>query len=269
MLIQAILSGILLTSDKHKISYDHYEYGHKAVVIIAHGFFTSKESVLLKKLKDGLSDSYDIIMFDFRGHGKSSGLFSWTAKEQKDLDAVLEYAKASYERIGLIGFSLGAAISINLLSKTDVVDSFVAVSAPSDFDKIEYHFWKLNPQEDIFYNLGEGGKGKGIRPGPFWFKKQKPIDVVDAITAPILYIHGDKDWVVGDNHSKKLCAKTAAKKRIVIIKNGTHAEYLMRKNEKEVIEPIRDWFTRTLCLYPVSSVAQAQKDQGGEECSSY
>ncbi|MEK6564003.1 MAG: alpha/beta fold hydrolase [Candidatus Omnitrophota bacterium] len=246
MLTQAILSAILLTSDKQKISYGHYEYGHKSVVIIAHGFFTSKESVLLKKLKDGLSDSYDIIMFDFRGHGRSSGLFSWTTYESHDLKAVIEHAKARYEIIGLIGFSLGAAISINVLPVTQGVDSFVAVSAPSDFDKIEYHFWKLNPEEDIFYNLGEGGKGKGIRPGPFWLKKQKPIEAVDKITVPVLYIHGDKDWVVGCNHSKKLYEKTAAKKKVAIIKNGTHAEYLMRKNAQEVIGLIKDWFIQTL-----------------------
>ena len=248
MLTQAILSAILLTSDKHKISYDHYECGHKAVVVIAHGFFTSKESVLLKKLKDGLTDTYDVIMFDFRGHGKSSGLFSWTTHESHDLEAVLQYAKTRYTTIGLIGFSLGAAISINVLSEADAVDSFIAISAPSDFEKIEYHFWRLNFEEDIVYNCGEGGKGKGIRPGPFWLKKQKPIDAVDKVTIPILYIHGDKDWVVGDNHSKKLYEKTTAEKKIAIIKNGTHAEYLMRKNSKDVVELIRDWFRQTLTI---------------------
>lgn len=258
MLVQAILSAILLTSDKHKIAYDHYECGHKAAVIIAHGFFTSKESVLLKKLKDALTDTYDVIMFDFRGHGKSSGLFSWTAKEPEDLETVLQYAKTRYTTIGLIGFSLGAAISINLLSKTDAVDSFVAVSAPSDFEKIEYHFWKLDLEEDILYNLGEGGKGKGIRPGPFWLKKQKPIDLVGKITIPILYIHGDRDWVVSDNHSKKLYAKTTAKKKIAIIKNGTHAEYLLRKNEREVVGSIQDWFKQTLYLPSISPTAHAQ-----------
>lgn len=235
-----------MTADGEKISLETYEAHHKKAVVIAHGFFNSKESVLLKFLKDGLLSDYDVIMFDFRGHGSSSGFFSWTSKEKLDLEEVLDYARQKYEKIGLIAFSLGAAIAINVLSASRLADSLVALSAPCEFEKIDFKFWKLDFENDILFNLRKSGKGKGVRPGAFWLKKDKPLSLVAKVKAPILYIHGDKDWVVGYNHSLKLFEKTKSKKDCVIIPGGPHAEYLMRKHGKEVISAVKAWFKETL-----------------------
>src|SRR5476649_8713 len=95
-------SGYLITSDKHKIHYDRYNGGHDKVIIIAHGFFNSKQAVLLMKLAEDLNDEFDVIVFDFRGHGLSQGVFYWTSKEYLDLLAVVEFAKKHYVKIGVI-----------------------------------------------------------------------------------------------------------------------------------------------------------------------
>ncbi|MBU4488269.1 MAG: alpha/beta fold hydrolase [Candidatus Omnitrophica bacterium] len=236
----------LKTQDNHKIAYAHYDEGHKKAVIIAPGFFNSKDAILLKKLKDHLIDTYDVVMFDFRGHGESSGLFTWTAKESLDLERVIDYAKTRYSKIGLIGFSFGAAISIQVVAKDKSIASFISISAPQDPAKVDYHFLDLDIENDIIYNLREGRIGKGVRPGPFWHAKKKPIDLVDKIMCPILYIHGDNDWVIRHAHSQKLYEKTKSKKKIAIIKDGPHAEYLLRKNTGETIPLIQEWFKETL-----------------------
>lgn len=242
-----VISGVLITPDKQKIAYNHYENGHNRVIIIAHGFYNSKDAILLQNLKDNLLDEYDVVMFDFRGHGKSSGLFSWTSKEKLDLEGILAYAKAKYSIIGLIGFSMGAATSINVLANKDIVDSMIAISAPSDLGKIEYQFWKLDFKGDFLYTFGKEGRiGRGIKPGTFWLKKEKPIDNVEKVKCPILYIHGKKDWVIGYQHSQRLYEKTKSKKQINIIKDGTHAEYLIRDNPKEMMGLIRNWLATTL-----------------------
>ena len=134
----------VLTEDNQRIYFDHYQNGRDKVVIIAHGFFNSKEAILLKALGRELSGSYDVIIMDFRGHGSSPGLFYWTTKEYLDLQAVLDHAAKKYKDIGVIGFSLGAATSIITASQTDKIKSLIAVSAPADFQKIEYHFWELD-----------------------------------------------------------------------------------------------------------------------------
>lgn len=243
-----MLSGFLLTSDGKRIAYDHYNYGHKNLILIVHGFYNSKDAILLKKLAKGLINKYDIFMFDFRGHGKSGGLFSWTSKENKDLKAALDYIDEKYNKAGMIAFSLGASVAINTLAHDSRIDSLICVSAASDFNKVDYNLWKLDWRGDLLYTLfaSEGRKGRGIRTGPFWLKKQKPINNIHKIKIPILYIHGEKDWVVKAWHSQVLYDKTQTKKKLVIVKNGPHAEYLMKDSSEELMSQIKSWLASTL-----------------------
>jgi pimeloyl-ACP methyl ester carboxylesterase len=243
-----LTTGTLLTQDNCNIDYYHYQAKHDKVIVIAHGFYNSKDAVLLETLAKDLLDDYDIFMFDFRGHGKSSGLYSWLSKEDRDLNVVLDYLKGKYKKTGLLAFSMGASVGINVLAKRGGVDSLICISAPSDFSKVDYHFWNLDLKEDLFYTLitREGRKGRGFRPGPFWFKKEKPINNVAKLSIPILYIHGEKDWVVRPWHSKTLYEKTISKKKLVMIKNGPHAEYLMRNSKNEFVDEIKNWFNQTL-----------------------
>jgi pimeloyl-ACP methyl ester carboxylesterase len=242
-----IISDFLATVDNQRIAYDLYQAGHRKLVVIAPGFYNSKDAVLIQRLKDLLMDCYDVLIFDFRGHGKSSGLFTWTSREGKDLESVLAYAAQRYATIGLIGFSYGAAVSMQHLAVHRDIATFIAISAPFDSMRIDYHFWDLDLENDILYNLGEGGRNKGVRPGPFWLKKVRPLDIVSEIACPVLYIHGQKDWVTGYYHSERLFEKTKTKKKCVIIKNGPHAEYLLREQtQQETITLIKGWLEETL-----------------------
>lgn len=237
--------------DHKRIYFDHYQNGFKKLVIIAHGFFNSRKAVLLKELGEILSQDYDVLLMDFRGHGQSEGLFYWTSKEYLDLQAIVQYARPQYEKIGVVGFSLGAATSLIVAAQTNTIDSLIAISAPAEFWKIEYNFWQLNIENDIMYSLFRVGRlGKGVRPGPIWLKKENPIDVVGKIQCPIFYIHGEADWLIKPWHSQELFEKTKSKKKLTIIKNGPHAEYLLRenKNREEVLKYIQEWFTQTLEL---------------------
>lgn len=236
-----------VASDGTKVCFDSYARGHKNVVVIAHGYFNSKKSVLLKQLAKKLTDDYDCIVMDFRGHGQTEGLFHWTTKEYLDLQAVLTYARTKYERTAVIGFSLGAATSLITAAKFELMDSLIAVSAPVAFREIEFHFWDLDIENDILYNIiGNGKIGKGVRPGPFWLAKDKPSAVVEKIKIPVFYIHGDKDWLIRPWHAQALYDKTRSHKKLSIIKNGPHAEYLVRKNHDEFVGLIQAWINETL-----------------------
>ena len=246
--ISSVVSGTLTTVDHQKISYQHFKNGCSSVIIIAHGYYNSKQCVVLQQLTGALSREYDIFMFDFRGHGKSSGLFTWTSKEGNDLKAVLDYISPLYSKKGLIAFSMGASISINVLANDKRVDSLICVSAPSNMSKIDYWLWKLDWKGDLAYLfLNPSGKiGKGVRSGPFWLAKEKPINNVAKIIIPVMFIHGSRDWVVRPWHSKALYQKVGGIKKIVFIKNGPHAEYLMRDNSEQFVMEVKNWFLDTL-----------------------
>jgi len=243
-----VVSGTLTTADHHKISFQHFKNGSRTVIIIAHGYYNSKQCVVLQQLAQALVGEYDIFMFDFRGHGKSSGVFTWTSREGNDLGAALDFIAPLYSKIGLVAFSMGASISINLLANDKRVDSLVCVSAPADMSRIDYRFWKLNWKGDVAYTLlnTEGRVGKGVRPGPFWLAKERPIDNVAKITIPIMFIHGSRDWVIRPWHSQALYLKAGGMKKIISIKNGPHAEYLMRDYPEQFVAEVKNWFLDTL-----------------------
>ncbi len=246
--IPTVVSGMLTTVDHQRISFQHFKNGCQAVIIIAHGYFNSKQALILQQLAQALGGEYDIFMFDFRGHGKSSGVFTWTSREGNDLGAVLDFISPQYSKIGLVAFSIGASISINFLANDKRVDSFVCVSAPSDMSKIDYWVWPLDWKDNAAYILfnSRGWIGKGVRPGPFWLPKEKPIDNVSKITIPIMFIHGSRDWVIRPWHSKSLYQKASGIKKINFIENGSHAEYLMRDYPEQFVVEARNWFLNTL-----------------------
>ncbi len=246
--IPTVVSGTLTTIDNQKISFQHFKNGGLAVIIIAHGYYNSKQCVILQQLAQALGGKYDIFMFDFRGHGKSSGLFTWTSREGDDLRAVLDFVAGQYSKKGLIGFSVGASISINVLANDKRVDSLICVSAPSDMSKIDYWIWALDWKGDFAYTFlnPRGRIGKGVRPGPFWLAKERPIDNVAKITIPIMFIHGSRDWVIRPWHSEALYQKAGGMKKIVFIKNGPHAEFLMRDYPEQFVTEVKNWFLDTL-----------------------
>lgn len=241
-------SGTVTTKDGKRIAFDHYRQSHMKVVILAHGFYNSKQAVLFQKMAGSLINDFDVIVMDFRGHGKSSGYFDWSANENQDIEAIVQYAKQKYAQIGVVGFSLGAAASLIAASHVTQIDSLISVSAPTDFNKINFHFWKMGIMENIIYNVFQEGRvGKGVRPGKFWLPKTRPIDVVDKINIPILFLHGDKDWLICPWHAEKLYNKsTSSNKRLTMVKNGTHAEYLYRSFPDKITRIFVEWFNETM-----------------------
>lgn len=202
----------------------------------------------MKKAVQMLLPEYDVIIFDFRGHGKSTGLYTWSSKEYLDLDAVIDYAGSQhYEHIGILAFSLGAAIAINEAAVRPGIDSMVLVSCPSKFNSIDYHFWEPAMFVDLKDNIESGWEGKGARFSNIFLQKNDPIDSVGRIKhTALFFIHGDDDWVIKARHAKKLYEAAITRKKIEIIKGGYHAERLFQFNYDEMRNSILEWFSETL-----------------------
>jgi 1,2-diacylglycerol 3-alpha-glucosyltransferase len=238
----------VMTEDKKRIAFSHIKGGFSKVVIIAHGIYNNKDTALFRKMADAFSKEYDVITFDFRGHGKSGDVFTWTALEQKDLQAVIAYAKENnYAKIGVIGFSLGAAIALIEASSHQNIDSVIAVSSPADLGSINYHFWERDMWRDLMLNFGAKGRGKGIRAGNPSLQKIRPIDIINKISpTPVLFLHGEKDWLVKPSHSQRLFDRALDPKVLTIIKDGGHAERIFDVFPEKFMKICLDRFTETL-----------------------
>lgn len=241
-------SGMLYTPDNIPISYDYYKKGFDSVVIVCPGFFNSKDNRWMRKTVDMLIAGFDVIIFDFRGHGKSGGVYTWSAKEKLDVGTVVNYAVSlGYKKIGILAFSLGAAAAVNDAAERNDIKSMVLISCPSAFNSIDYHFWEPGMWADLKDNIECKWQGKGARACSIFLDKKDPIDSIGNIkNTALLFIQGDKDWVIKPYHSQKLYDKAGTYKRLEIIKGGFHAERLIEFHYDRMKQIILDWFSRTL-----------------------
>ena len=231
----------LKTRDKVNIEINYYQNGYEEVVIVAPGWCMTKDSNAFVRISELFAQYFDVISFDFRGHGKSGGMFTFTSRELMDMDSVVRFAKKNkYKKIYLAGFSLGAAISIIYASKCRFINKVIAVSAPSDFDKIENQMWKKEAWGETFKKF-ELRRFFSIRPYPIILAKRKPIDVVDKIKIPILFMAGEKDPTVHPWHTKALYEKAICSKKYYEFKDGCHAEDLFLHFEDEFTKLCLEW----------------------------
>ena len=233
------------TDDGIRISFDLYQKpGLDTVVIICPGFFQSKETPTFRRLSKQLAERLDVICMDFRGHGSSGGLYTFSAREDLDLKAVLQVARASYSRVGVIGFSMGAAIAVNTVANDPKVKSLILVSCPMAFEEIEFHFWT---PPALATGLGGLEKGAGIRPGKVWLPKDRPLDHIASLSPrPILFIHGTNDEIVHLRHSQRLFESAKEPKRLHVVQKGGHAEELFRKDPEQFLKIVDAWLQETL-----------------------
>ena len=188
-------------------------------------------------------EGFMVLIFNFRGTGKSGGnldLPGWT----KDLRAAIDYLwsldKVDKQRLSLLGFSGGAAVSVCVAAQDGRVSGVAACACPTGFNR--YHE-ENEPQSiiDHFRSIG------AIRDADFplsveaWgdsFRLVSPIECVAGI-APraLLLVHGDQDETVDISHAYKLFEKAGEPKQIAVIDGAGHR---LRQNSR-VVAAVLTW----------------------------
>ena len=233
------------TSDGVSICVDHYGRGRRQALVVCPGFFQSKDTATFRRMSEALARDWDVVAMDFRGHGRSGGLYAFSAQERADLEAVLAWARARYPRLGLLAFSMGGAIAINTLSRSrDGIRVLVAVSAPGAFEDIEFKWWTPEAMRTGLQGLEAGA---GCRPTHPWLPKERPLDRVAALSPlPLYLLHGTRDVIVGVEHSRRLYAAAREPKRLEIVEGGSHAEALFRDDPEDFLRRVRPWLIASL-----------------------
>ena len=239
------LKELFVTSkDGERIAVNHYDQERDSVIIICHGWSMCKDSKVFKGISEAFFDHHDIMTLDFRGHGKSSGSFTFTAKEPQDLEAVVTFAKSTYDKVYLMGFSLGSAISIIHTALHKDVASVIAVSAPVSFKKIENQFYRKEAFVPSIQKF-ELWRSLTIRPGNLFLPKTNPIDVVDDMAdIPILFLSGGKDRTIHSWHGDALHEKAKGPSEHLLFEDDFHAEDLYLSSPHRFVNTCVQWISR-------------------------
>lgn len=187
------------TEDGLKLSGWWIDKGSDKTVIPLHGYTGSRWYSLYMKptVEFLLKEGYNVLVFDFRAHGKSEGKYTTVGdKELLDVKAAVGWLKKTHPekagKIGLIGFSMGAMVTIRSLAELEEVCCGVADSPPMHLDKtgargLKY-FAKLPEWLHIFVKplmkLFSGGR------------EVHPIEYTCKVKKPLLLIAGEKDPLV-------------------------------------------------------------------------
>lgn len=221
----------------------------RPIVVLAHGFSSSKDSKTYTNLAENLG-KYNIstLRIDFYGHGESEGKFEdiTITEAVDDILSAIKFVKSSgYTKVGLMGSSFGGIASIIAASKSP--DLFVlALKSPvsnyldKEIDNLsedEMESWKKTGYK--YYESGDGTKLKLNYSFFKDFENNNGYESAVKIKAPTLIVHGDADETVPYEQSVKT-SKLIPDCRLHTVKGSDH-RYTNPKHFEEVQRELTEY----------------------------
>ena len=212
------------------------------VVVYAHGFLSNKNHRGVPRFVSSLGRHYDVIAFDFRGHGESDGECTFTEHEVLDLEAVVAYAYSlGYEHVVTMGSSMGGAAVIRHAALYGQVHGVATIGAFDDARALRRPATRatlsLLFDTPIGPTLAEFTRGTCL--GSLVHGEQ-PIDLVQGIDVPTMFIHGEWDHLISPDAARRLYESTPDPKRLVIVPRSGHD---LPHLSADTAEMVAEWIT--------------------------
>ena len=195
-----------------------------ATILVCPGYRTSKADTL------GISRflwkaGYAVLVFEYYGHGAEVGTpVTLGYREMQDFLGAVDYVQRRIPntRIGVMAYSMGAAIAIMCSEHTPQIEAFVADSAfATHTGVVDYNVRRvLHIPSAPFLWLAD--RLLNWRAG-YHFRQVEPLrDIAHISTRPILIIHGGKDTVVDPHDAIQLYAAVQGPKELWIVPEADH-----------------------------------------------
>jgi uncharacterized protein len=153
--------------------------------------------------------NFDVVMFDYRGYGKSTGCIASEEQLRADVRAVWAGFAEQYEgkRVVISGHSLGtglaAGLAAELCTAGHTPDLTLLVSPYSSGRALADELYPWVPRQVLRYPL-------------------HTVEHAMRLRGPLMLIHGDKDELIGIHHSEAL--RTAVPQaQLLRIEGGGHS----------------------------------------------
>ena len=222
----------------------------RPIIILCHGFCTSKKSTTCIRLEEILNESeFSSFRIDLFGHGESEGKFEniTISEAVDDILSTINFLKQKcYTKIGLQGSSFGGLASILVASKSNDLFVLTLKCPVSDYYQLlidkysseDIKKWK----EDGFTTYETIDKKQKLKLNYSFYEDAMKIDCYEAakkIKIPTLIVHGDQDESVKVEQSKKT-VQTIPNCKLEIIEGADH-RYTTPEHFEKMLALISDF----------------------------
>ncbi len=252
-------------------------------VVINHGHGGSKdENVGFIGVARALAKAgYASIRMDFAGCGDSTAPFTENtlSNMEADSNAGLAYLLKNYDvdadRLGILGYSMGGRLALEIVSKKDnpykAVVLLSAAAYPGEVgvknllgDLTVADAKKIIADKGSYDYTTQYGQNLSLSAEWFDDMMVDPLAEIDNFKGPMLVLHGDKDVVVDDETNKLITAAYPAAQEI-IVPDADHG-YGFYSDQPQVTAMVEgsivDFFNRGLSA---AATLQTYLSDGGED----
>jgi dipeptidyl aminopeptidase/acylaminoacyl peptidase len=193
---------------------------------------------------------YNVLMFDFRGHGRSEGQYvSMGYYERQDLLGAVDYLRnRDIDRVGVLGFSMGGAVAMATAPHSEAIQAVVSDGGFARLSDTTAAGVREQGLPGFLASLTGHlilwlmGLRLGCSSG-----EADPIRWVDKIAPRALFIiHGALDRFVTVEEARELYASADQPKQIWIVPEAGHREADQRYPEeyrRRVLAFFDQWLT--------------------------
>jgi alpha/beta superfamily hydrolase len=209
-------------------------------------------------------EGFIVLVFDFRGVGKSTEAFNYGIGEQQDVRCALDYLASRPEvasnSIFIVGHSLGGAVSLYALQNETRVKGLVLWSTPKNHNynvrkfiartrgKLGLYSFLILSRIDKVFNVSRlfTLEVYGIRLRQRYVReKLMSLNECEAASKlhgiPLLIVVGERDIIVGVDEAEAIYRAANEPKALEIIESADH---IYKGKEKELITKTMDWIKK-------------------------
>ena len=208
---------ILISGPEGKIEtkYHHNNDKNSPIILVLHpdpsrgGTMNSK--IVFQLYKIFIENGFSTVRFNFRGVGKSDGVFDDGEGELSDAASVLDWLQrhnTNSQTCWIAGFSFGAWVAMQLLMRRPEINGFICVSPPAN---------------------------------------SKDFNFLAPCPSPGLIIHGDKDSIASFESTRILSEKLQKQKKVeILFKAIKGADHFYENHKSEFISLVDNYIKKKL-----------------------
>ena len=205
----------------------------RGTIVHLHGAADNRASVV-GVAKRYVPRGYDVLAYDSRAHGDSTGdACTYGYYEKRDLAKAIDFLAAP--AVAAIGVSLGAAVAIQAAAEDARIKRVVAIASFSDLRSV------ATDRAPFFASAGNIREAIAIaeKQANFVVDEASPVRAAARLSIPVLLIHGAQDNETAPAHSERIYQALKEPKRLLLLPKSGHAVSL----DEATWRIIDEWLT--------------------------